>query len=139
VQLTIPNHNLCSPIALLALIINRSAWGQVFLETMHTKLYYLVVSSPPATAWLLTLWAFIWLCELKLIPHLSHVKISSSFSVSDIRYILWIYTVAFMAFPLSIPSVLAAVFIVAIIFQYLIVKGRECPTQLFNLLLNILL
>jgi hypothetical protein len=47
--------------------------------------YYLVVSSPPATAWLLTLWAFIWLCELKLIPHLSHVKISSSFSVSDIR------------------------------------------------------
>jgi hypothetical protein len=141
VQLTIPNHNLCSPIALLALIINRSAWGQVFLETMHTKLYYLVVSSPPATAWLLTLWAFIWLCELKLIPHLSHVKISSSFSfsVSDIRHILWIYTVAFMAFPLSLPSVLAAVFIVAIIFRYLIVKGREFPTQLFNLLLNILL
>jgi hypothetical protein len=44
--------------------------------------YYRVVSSPPATAWTLTLCAFIWLSELKLIPHISHLKVS--LSVSDI-------------------------------------------------------
>jgi hypothetical protein len=61
--------------------------------------YYLVVSSPPAIACSLTLWTFIWLSELKLIPHLSHVKISS-FSVSDIRDVSWIHIVAFMALSL---------------------------------------
>jgi hypothetical protein len=133
VQLTIPYHNLCSPIALLALIISRSCLETSFSRNGAYKLYYLVVSSPLARAWSISLWAFIWHSELKLIPHLSHVEIfsSSSFSVSDIRHILWIYTVAFMAFPLSLPSVLAVVFIVAIIIRYLIVKGRECPTQLF--------
>lgn len=57
--------------------------GRVCPEKVHTKVYYLVVISPPATAWLLTLRAFIWLSELNLIPQLSHVKISS-FSPSDI-------------------------------------------------------
>ena len=57
--------------------------GVLFPETVHNQVYYLVVISPPATAWLLTLWAFIWLSELKLIPHLSHVK-TSSFFPSDI-------------------------------------------------------
>jgi hypothetical protein len=132
VQLTIPYHNLSSPIALLALIISWSCLETTFSRNGTYKLYYLVVSSPFVRAWSLSLWAFIWHSELKLIPHLSHVEISSSsFSVSDIRHILWIYTVAFMAFPLSLPSVLALVFIVAIIIRYLIVKGRECPTQLF--------
>jgi hypothetical protein len=44
--------------------------------------YYWVVSSPPATACTLTLCAFIWLSELKLFPHISHLKVS--LSVSDI-------------------------------------------------------
>ena len=57
--------------------------GRLFPISVYTKAYYLVVISPPATAWLLTLWAFIWLSELKLISHLSHVNISS-FSLSDI-------------------------------------------------------
>ena len=29
--------------------------GVLFPETVYTKVYYLVVISPPATAWLLTL------------------------------------------------------------------------------------
>ena len=63
------------------------------MTSSRTGYYYLVVSSPPAMAWSLTLWAFIWLSELKFLPHLSHLKPSCVSGMSHVGT-HWIYGVS---------------------------------------------